>query len=396
MGLPKVSFKINSESLGGFTATTDNICGLVCAGADVSGNGNLKLNTTYRLTSLASLTALGVTNGNNALVYRHVSDFYKQTNTGAVLYLRVVATSVPMQDYTDKTKTHAVALLNDAKGEVNILGISKGAVAISGGGSAIALVDGLQGVTATVATAQALAEDFLAKSQPLSIVIDGVRWSGSASDLKDYSAAGTKYNKVSVLLGSDIDSNNSCVGLFLGEVAKLPVQRSVARVLNGAVSNVTDPYFTNKAKVSTNTSDWETIHDKRYIFFRSYAGRTNFYFNSDSTLAEEKNDLKSIALNRVLDKVVRIAFVTYTSRLYDEVEVDTSGKLAFTTITTLSNDIESVLTAQMVNENEIIRTRVSIDPDQNVQATGKVRVKVRIVPYGYFKEIEVDLGFSKG
>jgi len=48
----------------------------------------------------------------------------------------------------------------------------------------------------------------------------------------------------------------------------------------------------------------------------------------------------------------------------------------------------------MTANGEIIAPRCTIDPKQNVLATNKIDVSVKIIPYGYAKQIEVTVSFE--
>ena len=393
MALPKVSVKISSDGLGGFASTPDGIAGLVCSATAVSGGDNLALDKTYKLNKFADLTALGVTVANNKLLYNQVNDFYQSAGSDATLYIRGVAAATNMKDYVDKTKSHAVNLLNDSKGEVNLLGISKVAPSVAPSGGTLSGGIWKESSDAVV-NAQALAEDRFSKNEPLQVFVDAVYWNGSASDLTNYSTA-SNY-KVSLVLGANNADKNGAVGTILGQVAKNPVVRSIARVRNGALP-VTDAYLTDGKTIDEHKADWDDIHDKKYISYIRHSGLTGIYYNSDYTLTKESNDLKSISLNRVIDKVTRITYTTFTDFLGDEVQVDAStGFLSLLTTTALVNSIESAINTQMkqAEPSEIVAVRAIVNPNQNIQTQGKIKIKLRVVPFGYNRQLEIDLGYA--
>ena len=193
------------------------------------------------------------------------------------------AASVSLADMADKTKHHAPKLLEAAQGKIRLLGISSAAK------NAETIAQGLSNeVSPAVATAQALAELFAEKNQPVQIILDGKAWNGNPADLKDYKT--DDKNRVSLLLGGTVDTNkNASVGVLLGTLAALPVQRNIARVKNGALP-IRMAVFTNGLDIGDNATKWQIIHDKGYIFFRTYPGKAGYFFNDDPTLTANTSD----------------------------------------------------------------------------------------------------------
>ena len=332
---------------------------------------------------------MGVTEGNNALLYRHVKEFYQSSGDGAELWVWGVAASTTMAAMLDVTKTHAPKLLDAAKGKVRLLAVSskpKTSETLSGGLS--------NEVDAAVAMGQTLADRYTSRQQPLQVVVDGKAYSGTAGDLKDYKT--DDKNRCSILLSGTVAGNkNASVGLLLGKLAAIPVQRNIARVKDGS-QPIQTAVFTDGTSVESHLSAWESIHDKGYIFLRSYVGRAGYFFSDDPTTTSNSSDLASLARNRVIDKARRVAYEVYVEEIGDEVEIDPkTGYIAAVRIKALQVAIESRIQNQMIAEEELAGVVCRIDEKQNIQASGKIQVELRIVPLGYFKEIVVNLGFAK-
>ena len=80
MALPKISIKFLNGQLGTVSESKDGLLALVCGGTEVSET--FKLNTAYTIRRLLGLTDLGVTQENNAGLYKMVQEFYQEAEEG--------------------------------------------------------------------------------------------------------------------------------------------------------------------------------------------------------------------------------------------------------------------------------------------------------------------------
>ena len=236
--------------------------------------------------------------------------------------------------------------------------------------------------------AQAFAQRQQAAARPLSVIIGG---DGAVlADLKDY--AGGSNDRVSMLISATSGDKRAAVGLALGRLSGLPVQRSLARVKNGALP-VTQAYFTDGKTAEEQMSTWQTLHDKRYLFFRGYAGLSGYYIADDLTLTANTGDTATIALGRTIDKAVRLAYATYIEEVAEEVILE-DGKLAAANVKYLESKIENAVNETMTNAGELSAFRAFIDPEQNILSTSRLEVDLRLTPVGYSKTISIQIGFE--
>ena len=126
-----------------------------------------------------------------------------------------------------------------------------------------------------------------------------------------------------------------------------------------------------------------------------------FWLDSPQTTLAT-SDFAFIENSRTMFKAVRLSRQRLLPFINSPLYVDaTSGKLSEETIFGLEN---AVLTAleQMAQAGELSvdqatgklpKGSVVIDPDQNVLATSKVNITVKLVPVGVAREIIVNIGF---
>ncbi|SFO33008.1 hypothetical protein SAMN05428949_4972 [Chitinophaga sp. YR627] len=384
MALPKVAITLGNGNLGASAATDDGVAGLVLTGVATAG---LPLGTPKVIFSLSEAQDLGIlATGSNASAHRHIREFYDIAGEGAELYIMTVADTVTLTQMADLTNaTGAAKLLDAAQGRIRLLGLTR-----TPAGSYIpGLTDGLDKDSLdAISKAQQLALAYAAQYKPVRVLIEGRKLDttnlATLKDLRTYTA-----NHAGIVIGSTTNDGSASVGLVLGRAASIPVQRNLGRVKDGALPILSA--YVNTAKAEDLTSG-DLLHDKGYIFLRTFVGRSGYYLNDDPMCAPVTDDYSQLALGRVIDKATIVAYQTYVEELNDEITIDESGKISVPVIKYLQNKIESAVNLAMVDE--ISSFSAYIDASQNVLSTGKLTVKAAIVPMGYTKTIEVLLGFT--
>lgn len=393
--LPKVKITFENGTLGGVSPSEDGVVGLVAHAAAVGTT--FALGTPYLITKLDGLTALGITSestGVNAGVYKTVKEFYAEAPEGTKLWLMGVAASTTVPNLTDKTKNNIKPLLEAARGAINIL-----MVKVSPGGTPT-MQGSIDGDTLTaVANLQALADDWTEqKYAPFLSVVEAMSYNGVASGLPDLSERSD--NRVAVVLGDTVaGSAGAAVGLVAGRLAAMPVQRSLARVRSGAIANQ-EMYI---GTVAAELGDPEVAHDLGYIVPRTFVGKSGYYWSDDKLATAASDDYATIARRRTIDKAYRIAYKTLVDEIADEVPVDADGKLAAYHCKGVETAVESAIVNQMTSEGNLgndpdnasdLGVQCYIDPEQNILATSRLEVGLKVKPYGYSKYINVKLGFK--
>lgn len=387
MSLPNIQFNISSNGLGLPQADIQKIPGFVLTGITVAGANKVTIGNSYQIFSLDEAVNLGITEGgSNDFAYKQIKAFYDQAKKGAELWFMLVASTITMEDQADQTKAYAAKLLSDAKGKIRVLGLLKKS------GNSEVITDGLDAdVHLAVVKAQALAQLFSDNYYPVRVLISGNKFSGTVADLKDYTT--TNYNKVAILLANTDGSKEAAIGLTLGRLASIPTQRKLSRVKDGPVEPF-NAYFTNGESVSTLDTAWDAIDNKNYIFMRSFANLSGFYFTGDKTLTMPTDDFNSLARGLVMDEAVLIAYTSLVQELSDEIPVTDLGTIHPAIIKGWQNAIESQIKANMVEDGKLSGVKAFIDENQNVLQTNNVNVQLQLLPVGYSDFITVNIGFT--
>ncbi len=193
MSLPNVNIILENGSLGGLVSTPDGVVGLIGTGTATSG---LLIGEPTFIFSLTELEQKGVTSVNNPQLYRHVSEFYREANGVAPLFIMIVPdTMTQTQMWDTQNPNGIIKLMNFANGSIT--------VAASFFDAPISytpvLTSGLDGdVYTAIPKAQEMSIAMAAQQRPIRCVIEGREFTGNAAlltDLKTLSA-----NRVAVVV----------------------------------------------------------------------------------------------------------------------------------------------------------------------------------------------------
>jgi hypothetical protein len=396
MGLPNISFIVNRSGLGQVVATDDGIMGLVVSGVAVEGL--LTAETAHVIYSLEDAEALGIVEtvesedptthvistvaSPNVRAWRQIKAFYDEVGTGVKLWiiLYVGGVDITMADAVPV----AEKLIKAAAGEISVYGICRSAAATAGD-----LVDGLyEEVIPTIMAAQALAETYQAKMMPHSVVIDGIKFGTESAilNLKERTDFRT-----SVILAANTQLEAS-VGQFLGRLASIPVQRKPSRVKDGSLSNLTAKLVDGTISVDNDDVKLGALHDKGYIVYRKFIKRSGYYFSGDPTATAGTDDLNTIARNRIVDKVIKIAYNVYVDELDDDVDITTSGTLEPAICGNLKTKIEKQVKSLM--KGEISSFTATVDSAQDILSGLPFNIGLSIIPKGYLNPIKITIGYT--
>ncbi|NPD91694.1 DUF2586 domain-containing protein [Xylanibacter muris] len=392
MQLPRVKIQFLNGQLGTVGESPDGLMALICGASAVAGK--LELNTVYRVTSPDDLTALGVTETNNATLYKQVKEFYDEAESGTKLILYPVSANMKVTELCDYTKTSEgfardlITRQNGALRGIGVAGLNAGSTAASANG-----LD--PDVFTALPKAQQLAEWATSELYaPLFFVLEGRNYDAS-KELKDLTEE--KYNRVCVVIGDTVkDSKGACMGTLLGRIASIPVQRNIGRVKDGSLFPLEMYVGAKKIEESGNTIS--AIFENGYIVPRKHVGRSGYYFADAPMACDPTDDYAYMPSRRVIDKAYRISYDTMLEELLDELELNEDGTLQHAVVKSWQQTLENAINRQMTAGGELSATdgegcKCHIDARQDVVSTSKIVVTLKVRPHGYSRYIDVNLGF---
>lgn len=379
-----VNITLANGQLGQTIQTNDGICGMVLTGV---AEGAYVLSTPILITSLDGLEAAGITETLNTFAVRQVMDFYSLAGDGAQLYLMLVADTMTVEDMADVLNADgAIKLLDYAAGRIKVLAV------MSNDDEVTTLVaNALNGdVYNAITKMEVLAAHFVEQQMPFRAIIGGTSYTGVPANLSDLTLRSD--NRSAVLVGDTDSGKGAAIGLLLGTLGSIPVQRKASRVATGSLP-------VNSAYLGTTVLeevpyDEPIISGKGFITWKTYPHKTGYFWSGDHTATADTDDYNVLCRGRIIDKAHILAYKTFVDIVDDEVPVDpASGKMEAGYCRALEQSIENQINNTMTANREISSITAFVNPEQNVLSTGIVAVSLGIVPVGYSSVIEVTLGF---
>lgn len=177
------------------------------------------------------------------------------------------------------------------------------------------------------------------------------------------------------------------LGVWLGITSKAAVHQSIAAV-ERSPTGIDLPAFGD----GTLLRDLDT---SRYLFFVTYDGFADSYFNDSHTMDDTVSDYAYIENVRTMDKAVRGIRKALLSKLGGELYVNAeTGKLASYEVEYLTGLANKPL-EDMQKAGELSGLLVEIDSEQDVLSTSELEFVITQVGVGVLRRIKCKIGFAK-
>ncbi|WP_411676860.1 DUF2586 domain-containing protein [Caproicibacter sp.] len=129
------------------------------------------------------------------------------------------------------------------------------------------------------------------------------------------------------------------------------------------------------------------LDEAGFLTFRRYDGLDGYFVTNARVMCPDGSDYPYAEDVRILNKIIRKGRAEALKQLQsgvdlEDVDGDLAAKAAF---------IQTPLD-EMVRQKEISAVTVTVPPDQDVQKTEAMQVKVRYVSRGIVREIDIDVG----
>ncbi len=385
-----VNITLANGQLGATLQTADGTCGMVLTG--LSESGGYTLGTPILVTSLDNLATQGISQTGNVFAYRQVKEFYQEAGSGAKLYLLLVPGTMKVNQMADGTNGNgAVKLLDYAAGAIKVLGIISNDTLVYPGGTGLLTTHRINEDVYTAASNMAItANTYSLAQKPFRCIIGGTSYTGTPASLTPITP-GNNNHRTAIFIGDTVSGNAACLGLVLGRMSIIPVQRKISRVRTGAMTN--SAAYLNATTLESTGGDAGVIATQGYMTWKIYAQRSGYYISGDETISDVLNDYRYLSRGRVMDKVQVLAYQTFVQEVDDEIPINTDGTLDAGFCKWLSSQMENQINNTMTANNEISSVSCYINPNQNILSTNTLSITIGIVPVGYATVINVTLSF---
>jgi len=420
MGLPLVVITRTAGGIGRLGQDAgEGVAALVMGGIAIVDGA--QLNTVYKLFSPAGAEAIGLTAANDlaskVLIRYHIDEFFRMNPTGE-LHVMLVAQTVTMAQMCDKANNYLKKVLRDGQGRIRKAGVVRNPTAVY----SATLDDGLDAdVLAAIPKAQELADDEYANDRPINnILIEGREYNGAVGDAANIrTLSGGPYRDVTVCIAQDpavaaLDveyTPTAAVGAYLGAATNKAASECFAQPIpKFNLTSVADGRFLS-AYLSNNNplsnlaeADIDALHDKGYVFARTFNNFDGVYFNQSHVCAPETDDYNASEMRDVINRAVRLArpvLIPLLNSTNFPVEAGT-GRIERRVAAGIEADIRTALEA-MSSDVSVIQT-VLVDPTKDdfgqdypsFLVDRVLRVVIGLIPKGKAEQILVTIGYTTG
>ncbi len=178
--------------------------------------------------------------------------------------------------------------------------------------------------------------------------------------------------------GRRVDRN--AAGIIAGRLSAISPGVSAGRVSDGPLPS----RIVRLNPVGIKESHILALDQAGFITMRQYIGLTGFYI-TNYRMSKTDSDFKYGELRRPMDKACTL--VRAAALIFEQVQADESGLVA------LEEHLSAPLD-DMAGAGDIAKGRVVIPRNQDIVGTSKIQAKIRMVPLGIMREIELDIGFE--
>ncbi len=182
--------------------------------------------------------------------------------------------------------------------------------------------------------------------------------------------------------GLEIDINGA--SLILGLHARANVQQSIGET---QIFDVKGALELRPKGIEAYISE---LDDLGYTTFRQYIGLEGIFVNNSMTFAKEGSDYAYTERVRAMYKAVRETRKTALLQMHTQVDMSNLEASLKAIVEFINVPVE-----RMVKDKELSSARVEIPEDQDILGTSKLYFKIRAVPIGILREIEIDMGFEQ-
>jgi hypothetical protein len=307
----------------------------------------------------------------------------------------LVANTVALVDLCDINNANGLKKLADAaQGTIRVIAVAR-TPAINYVPTVSKFID--SDAILAVPVAKAFATAMFEKHTPVRILI-AARINDITSPTIDIPKALTANNVGLVIGGTHADGITS-MGIFLGMVAKTQPHECVGKVKLGDLP-ISSYYIGNLPILQDTTAPqapWyhqiDQLGDAGYFTVKTYPnGSAGYFISNDPMCVAESDDYATLARGRVMDKASIVAYKVYCDEINDDVDLDDNNNIEPVVLKGLEGTTINALNLNMaasMSGNPV----VFVDENQQITATSKFKIKLRIRPKGYLKIIDVELGF---
>jgi len=181
--------------------------------------------------------------------------------------------------------------------------------------------------------------------------------------------------------GSVRDVN--CASIACGLYSRAKVQQSIGETRVFAVAGILELL---PAGIEEHIG---ALDEAKFLTLREYVGLEGFFVTNARMMSQDGSDFKYAERVRVANKLVRETRKEALLQIQTQVDMDDlEGSLE-----AIAKFIQ-VPADKMVRDKEISSARIIVPEGQDILGTEKLNLKIRYVPIGHLREIEIDMAME--
>lgn len=145
----------------------------------------------------------------------------------------------------------------------------------------------------------------------------------------------------------------------------------------------------------TDSASDSTLHDARFTTLRHWDQVAGYFVSDGLMMTAVTSDYHRVQNRRVMDRACEVTYLRALRYVQKKLRIDTStGFIAETQALAIEADLTSALVTALVASGHASGARALVNRADSLLSDPTLRIKVRVVPFGYANEIEVEIGFA--
>lgn len=132
----------------------------------------------------------------------------------------------------------------------------------------------------------------------------------------------------------------------------------------------------------------------KFLTLRTHVGLTGGYVCNPRIMAPDGSDFLLVQYRQVLDAACTVGRATLLQFVNSELVVNNDGTLDEGEAKSIDAAVEAALAETLLQPNLASGVSAVTDRTNNVLSTGTVKCKLRVLPKGYAKDIDAEVGFQ--
>jgi hypothetical protein len=176
-------------------------------------------------------------------------------------------------------------------------------------------------------------------------------------------------------------------------IAAVPIHEDVGRVASGPLKNVLA--ITRDENLGGVGDEFAPLDALGFSTLRTIVGLPGFYLTAGRMLVPPTSDFRHVQHRRVMDEACRLVRTLLLQRLNDDVKVSAdTGFIDEVEARAIETPVNSALRTRFLVPGHVSAISFTLSRTDNLLSTSTLTGKVRIVPLGYLRGIEVTIGFN--